>query len=183
MKKIIISFFIIALLLLPIQVLAIEDNTVEEIQSLDDNFDGYGEEIEYPTEFYRAQIIKVREEPLLDEDLAGQGFPDIYQVVELEILDGKFKGEKYTIDHINMGSAAYDIWVKEGDKVMIFAELTEGKDSIVNVYISDFVRWPHLRNLTILFIILLIIIGKWQGVKSLIGLGVTALSIVYFYCH
>jgi len=180
LKKIIISFFIIALLLLPIQVLAIEDNTVEEIQSLDDNFDGYGEEIEYPTEFYRAQIIKVREEPLLDEDLAGQGFPDIYQVVELEILDGKFKGEKYTIDHINMGSAAYDIWVKEGDKVMIFAELTEGKDSIVNVYISDFVRWPHLRNLTILFIILLIIIGKWQGVKSLIGLGVTALSIVYF---
>ncbi len=178
MNKIIISFFIVAILiLLPIKVLATEESFDEDIKLLDD---AYGEEIEYPTEFYRAKILNVREEPLLDEDLVDQGFPDTYQVVDLEILEGKFKGEGFTIDHINMGNAAYDIWVKEGDKVMLFAELTEEEDDIVNVYISDFVRWPYLRNLTILFIVLLIIIGKWQGVKSLIGLGVTALSVVYF---
>lgn len=190
MKKTIISFlFIFIIMIIPVQIFAGEESDSDESQkhltgetsTIMDESDAYQEEyIEYPTEFYQAKVVEVKEEPLEDASLLEQGFPEVFQVVKLKILDGKFKGQDYTIDHINMGNAAFDIWVEQGDKVMLFAELTEDSTDIVNLYISDFVRWPYLRNLTILFIVLLIIIGKLQGLKSLIGLGVTALSVVYF---
>ncbi len=190
MKKTIISFlFIFIILIIPEQILAAEDSfndksqqhLEEQSSNIMDESDAYQEEyIEYPTEFYQAKVLEVIEKPLEDTSLLEQGFPEVYQVVKLKILDGKFQGQDHTIDHINMGNAAYDIWVDQGDKVMLFAELTEDSTDIMNLYISDFVRWPYLRNLTILFIVLLIMIGKWQGFKSLIGLGVTALAVIGF---
>lgn len=187
MKKTIISFLFIVIIIMPIQVFAgpISEETQQTLEgqssTIVDDSEVYQEEyINYPTEFYQAKVVEVKEEPIVDTNLLNQGFPEVFQVVRLKILDGKFQGQYFTIDHINMGNEAYDIWVEQGDKVILFAELTEDSTDIVNIYISDFVRWPFLRNLTILFIFLLIIIGKWQGVKSLIGLGVTALSVVYF---
>lgn len=168
------------MMMIPIQALAVEEFASEESQENLEEEPYTMENEDNPTEFYQGRVLGVLEEAMDDPDMALQGFPETFQVVTVKILDGEFKGQEYTIDHMNTGNAAYDIWVEEGDKVVLFSELNEDATAIMDVYISDFVRWPSLRNLTLLFIVLLIVIGKWKGFKALIGLGVTALSVVYF---
>lgn len=135
---------------------------------------------EEATEIYKAEVIHVTKETLQDETLLNQGFEDVVQKVTIQLLEGPFKGEEYTIEHFNMENAAYSLWVEEGDKVQIYAQLNYDQSKIESLSISDFVRYPYLRNLAIVFILLVILIGKWQGVKSLIGLGVTTAIILFF---
>lgn len=181
MKKTIqVLIFLFVIMMIPIQALAVEEFASEESQENLEEEPYTMENEDNPTEFYQGKVLEVLEEAMDDPDMALQGFPETFQVVTVKILDGEFKGQEYTIDHMNTGNAAYDIWVEKGDKVVLFSELNEDATAIMDVYISDFVRWPSLRNLTLLFIVLLIVIGKWKGLKALIGLGVTALSVVYF---
>ena len=176
------------IILSPIVTLADEnDSDIDENQQ-GDLLDGTMEEsdnftedtVELPTDFYEAKVLKIEERKLENADLEAQGFTDTVQIVTVKILDGKFKGQEKVIENMNTGNAAYDIWVDKGDKVLLYAELTEDQSEIENIFISDFVRWPNLRNLTLLFIILLILIGGWQGTKALVSLGITAFAIVQF---
>lgn len=173
-----IIFFLCFLLLfsIPIPVFATEIPDSTLIDSPQEN----QELQEAQTEIYEAKVIHVKEEVLQDQSLLSQGFEEIMQVVTIQILEGPFQGEEHTIEHFNMENAAYSLWVKEGDKVQIYAQLSGDQSEIESLYISDFVRYPHLRNLAIVFILLVILIGKWQGVKSLIGLGVTTAIVIFF---
>ncbi len=154
-----------------------QDTDINTIMDEDPYEDGL---LDYPTAYYEGKILDVQEKTIEDPERINQGFSDTMQVVTLKILNGPFKGQGHTIEHFNLGNAAYDIWVSRGDHVQLFAELTQDKSDIVNIYISDFVRWPQLRNLALIFILLILVIGKWQGLKALIALGATALAVVSF---
>lgn len=168
-KKGFILFLFLLFLIIPVQVFGEENPNVQD-----------GNVAESNGKTYEAEVLKVKEDTLKDSELLGQGFEDRLQVVTLKILEGPFKGQQYTIRHYNMLNSAYNLWVEKGDKVQIYAELTEDGSKMTDLYIADFVRYPQLRNLVLLFAVLVIMIGKWQGVKSFIGLGLTTVSIVFF---
>ena len=96
--------------------------------------------MDYPTAYYEGKILDVQEKTIEDPERINQGFSDTMQVVTLKILNGPFKGQGHTIEHFNLGNAAYDIWVSRGDHVQLFAELTQDK--------SDIVRWPQSVSYT-----------------------------------
>ncbi|RBP44794.1 YibE/F family protein [Garciella nitratireducens] len=168
-KKGFVLFLFLLFLIIPVQVFGEENPNVQDANVPESN-----------GKTYEAEVLKVKEDTLKDSELLGQGFEDRLQVVTLKILEGPFKGQQYTIRHYNMLNSAYNLWVEKGDKVQIYAELTEDGSKMTDLYIADFVRYPQLRNLVLLFAVLVIMIGKWQGVKSFIGLGLTTASIVFF---
>lgn len=169
-KKGILLFLLAAFILIPIQAFAAENPNSKDPNNVPQS----------NGKTYEAEVLNVKEDTLESPELLEQGFDNRLQIVTLKILKGPFQGEKYTIENYNMSNSAYNLWVEKGDKVQVYAELNSDDSKITNLYIADFVRYPHVRNLVLLFALLVIVIGKWQGVKSLIGLGLTTAAIVLF---
>ena len=99
------------------------------------------------------------------------------QKVKLRIDSGKRKGTEITIENAITEQANYDIIVKQGQKVSIMLE--EHKDGTYEVYIADYYRINSLIYIILAFIILVVVIGKWKGIKSLISLVVTIGTILF----
>lgn len=94
----------------------------------------------------------------------------VKQSVEVKILTGTHKGEKFLIDNILMGNPAYDIRLKTGNKVILHAEQADGG---VDFFIADKQRVNVLYFLSGLFFVLLLVVGKKKGLFSLISILLT----------
>lgn len=98
------------------------------------------------------------------------------QQVKLKITSGKYENQIFELANNLSGNIVYDLVVKPGDKVIVLIE--EYEDGNINVFITDFMRQSYSLYLTILFVLLIILIGKMKGVKAVITLAVTLLAIV-----
>lgn len=118
--------------------------------------------------FIHAKVIKVlssTEERLETTDVVLRN-----QSLEIELLEKPFKGERITImnDFIPL---------KENQKFI--ARITEDSVGEKTVIVSDFERRPLLVGLGLLFIGAIIFLGRMQGLRSLVSLGVSVLVIFY----
>lgn len=98
--------------------------------------------------------------------------PQTEQYLKIKLLSGNDKGK--TIQATNPLDSPISIKVKKGDKVFLYGETREGE---TKYYVRDF--W-HLDGLIIWGIILLaliIILGRKQGLKTIITLGTSLLLI------
>ena len=87
-----------------------------------------------PTEFAKGEVVEIISQEYNKDYGAGLLFD--YQEVKVKITSGPFKGEIITIENTTTGNPAYDIWVSEGDKVLLILEILAG--GIFNGYIADF---------------------------------------------
>lgn len=102
------------------------------------------------------------------------------QIIKARVLSGPYKGEEIELINSLTGSKGIDIDVKPGDKVILCLTVGSGADGnefIQSANLSDRLRSPALVWLAILFAGLILFIGRLQGLKSLLGLGVTVLGI------
>lgn len=118
----------------------------------------------------RGRVIDV-ETIDMDEELFIEG-----QLVTIEVLNGKYKGEVLLIPNYTTGNFVFDIPVVEGDKVIIFIE--EFSDGSYEAYITDYARDRYVYWLLLIFILLLIIVGRKTGLKAVLTLGLTVLLVV-----
>lgn len=95
----------------------------------------------------------------------------VKQSVEIKVLTGSHKGEKTIIENMLMGNPAYDIHLKQGDKVVLHAEQNDSGG--INFFIADKHRVNILYALAGLFFLLLLVIGKKKGVYSLASILIT----------
>ncbi|MDD5923194.1 MAG: YibE/F family protein [Clostridia bacterium] len=139
----------------------------------------YEETGNHKTEYEKIKIIRIVEENVYpnekyEDTIVGK------QIVEIEILTGRYKGDVMTIESYS-SPLNYNIIVDEGD-VMYGRVYTvtdnEGKTSVsVNLYSHN--RLAVLLGLTILFVALTIIIGGKRGLMSILGLAFTIMSIFF----
>lgn len=131
----------------------------------------YADEVNEDTA--KAEVLEIISS---DEDggILGAG----QQLVKVKILSGKYKGEEVLIQNELSGNPAFEVKVDKGDKVIIFID-EEAEDSPV-FYISNFVRDRYVLITVLIFAVLLLIIGKKSGLKSLITLSLTALIVIKF---
>lgn len=102
-----------------------------------------------------------------------------YQHLEIEILQGKYKGESLTIRHtIERIMPGYYVF-KKGDKILL--RITEENNSISTVKIEEKVRDTQLFFIISLFILLLLLIGGKNGLKTIISLSITVAIIIFAY--
>ena len=143
-----------------------ETNEAKEVTSEKANLESSNIEKIDTEKSYVAKVIKVG--AIYENEYK-------YQEVTVKMLEGVMKDEEYDIKYtLKVLDTAEQEPLEVGEKVyVIFAE---GE----NVYIpsiSDVYRLPYLIFITVLFLLLIIIIGRFQGVKTVISLLVTIFAI------
>ena len=125
------------------------------------------------TDFVSGKIVEITSSNLeYDQDLKinlGK------QVVVVEILEGKSTGKRVEID--NYLTAAHNVEVAIGSKVIISADEPDGIDSYYTVY--NFDRGLGMIIFTCVLLLVIIAIGRGKGVKAILGLAYT-LNLVIF---
>ncbi len=131
----------------------------------------YGEE-NVKTYTETATVLAIEE--TIDANYAEDGMEKQY--VKLEITSGKYKNKVIKTWNTLSGSDAYDFKVKKNDKIIVVIE--EKEEENIEVFISDYARQDYIFYLCILFIFLILAIGRKKGIKSVITLGITIFSIL-----
>lgn len=132
---------------------------------------------EIKTFIERGKILEIVTDVDLEELYSSNnGFEVRSQVVRVKVLTGKYKDEVFLIENNLSGNKAFDIYVQKGDRVILFIE--EGPDGAPAVYVADHVRDTYLYIILAIFAILIIVVGRAKGIKSLITLTITSVMVL-----
>lgn len=125
---------------------------------------------------FKAKVVDVLEEV---EKISDSGEKIKQQNLKLLGLEGDFKNKEiifYGIGNIEVvGGKTYSV----GDTVLVAATFNSLENSY-NYYITDYVRSSGLLIILLIFVLSLIIISRFKGVRSLISLILTFLVIIFF---
>jgi len=128
----------------------------------------YSEQKEY---YYRGVILEVEDNPSADGGLVQQ--------VTVKLTSGPFKDEVVTIlNYYQPEQSFYDFKVREGMRV-ILVSFEEG-GTLGEVYLHDLARDRGVFYMVGLFVLLLLAVGRMQGLKTLVSLIVTVLFVTMF---
>ncbi len=124
---------------------------------------------------FKAEVVKIIEEKQIERE---DGSKTLQQNLSLLGLEKDWKNKK--IEHLGISEidVASANTYKVGDKVLVNEVLNI--DGTTNYYVIDFVRSSYLFLLAGIFAIIVIIIGRKKGIKSLISLVVSFFIIIKF---
>ena len=116
----------------------------------------------------QEEILEAKVIESLEEDVVTQaGKQSLYQKLKLTVTKGSLQGQEIIVEVGNIplvGQPKY----QPGDTVLVsFSRDFEGETVF---YITDFVRRRPLILLFLFFVILAVVVGKWRGLNSLLGL-------------
>ena len=115
---------------------------------------------------------------VLSEETAQVGGTEQWtQQLEVQITTGSLKGETVTLRRGGEVMATKYTRMRPGDQILLQRLPSEG-GSVLHVF--DFIREPALLWLTLLFAGVAILVGKWTGVRSLLGAAFGALIVLRF---
>lgn len=124
----------------------------------------------------KAKVVETKR--IYDEII--ENIVDKVQDVSVEIIEGEYKGQKFDASYI----LSYDI----DNKIMAYeldvgntvsVQLTVENNEVQEVIVQDVIRQDYIVWMIALFFISVLVIGKKQGLKAIIGLVFTILA-VYF---
>lgn len=131
-------------------------------------------------EILEGKVIKILKEEIITQagpPTGEAGQQTLSQQLEILVTRGSLKGSKITVEAGTaplIGQQKY----KVGDKVLIDrSQDLEGND-VFNI--SDYIRRLPLLWLFLIFVVLVVAVGRWRGISSLFGLGVSFLVIFVF---
>ncbi|MFV0392826.1 MAG: YibE/F family protein, partial [Coprobacillaceae bacterium] len=134
---------------------------------------GYYKDKETGMEFETAKVIEViDDQTTIDETTENvrQGSMEL----RLEILTGRYEGD--VVETTNYFSSLYNVYVTEGDKVIVRVDTTETGSS-ASVYNYD--RTNTLLIFVLFFLVSMVIIGGIHGFKSVLGLIFTLVCVFF----
>ena len=126
------------------------------------------------SEMLRARVVEVLEEGVFEQ---GE-FSQPYQRLLLRITSGALSGQEVVVEHGVMVATNRDRLFRQGDQVLVeHTRSLEGGDLF---QVTDHVRTGALLWLTVLFVAATLLLSGWQGVRSLVGMGVS-LAIIFAF--
>ncbi|GMQ60775.1 YibE/F family protein [Vallitalea maricola] len=140
----------------------------------------YEEDMEKPEyDVVKAKVIRVDRD---DTTLERPNIPieqDIrYQHLYIRILQGKHKGEEYSVRNTVEMVNPYRLVFNPGDKMYIYVYETD-KGTVGNIHIYERCRDSAIFIIVISFLILLVVVGGFKGLKSVITLTFTIILIAF----
>ncbi len=129
--------------------------------------------------FLSPSPVWAQEEVLMEGEIVEildqkQELGQFYQEVLVLVKDGRFAGQKLTVE-----TGFYDPLTsqkfKTGDKIVLALSTDMEGNNIF--YIADYVRRPKLILLAIIFVLLVLVVGGIKGFSSLIGLVLSFLVV------
>lgn len=122
------------------------------------------EQNNYQEEIFEAKVLEILEQK---ETVREDGSKSILQKLKLKGLEGKWKDQEIIFDGTEIDVIAKNLY-KEGNKVLVsHSQDGDGNDYY---YVTDFVRRENLYFLAVIFVLIILITGKWRGFRALLGL-------------
>jgi len=155
-----------------------QDNSKNTSAETDAKDKGLAEYYDTQLNLPKNQVVKARVIEVVYDDLA-ESRPDVpiesdfrYQHLKIEILTGKHRGEVYTVRNTIELAIPYRLIFRLHDKMILQMDEDEtGK--IINLKIYERARDTKVYALIVIFTAALILVGKKNGLKALITLGIT----------
>lgn len=130
---------------------------------------------DYQEETLEGRIIKITGQRRITPSKNSK--EQLYQQLEIKITKGSQKGKTINLESGDVYQGSGTLY-KVGDEVVIaYAKDSTGSEIYL---IADYVRRTPLLALFLLFVVITIIIGKWKGLSSILGMGVSFLVILKF---
>ncbi len=102
------------------------------------------------------------------------------QILSFRILSGQFRGETVQVDNIWIGRAFSDRVIRKGDILFLEIPIKDPNNpKIENVSMGEYFRTPFLLYLAGALGVLMILVAGMKGVRAILTLFVTALSVIY----
>jgi len=127
------------------------------------------------TETMAARVIEVLEEGSLD---MGDGMEHPYQRLLVRVEGGSLAGEEVVVEEGTINIISQERLFDYGDRV--YLERVAGVDGNDRFYISDPVRTTPLLLIAALFVGLVVLTGRRQGLRSLLGTLFSLLVLFFF---
>ncbi|MFA5129002.1 MAG: YibE/F family protein [Patescibacteria group bacterium] len=122
------------------------------------------EQNNYQEEIFEAKVLEILEQK---ETIREDGSKSILQKLKLKGLEGKWKDQEIIFDGTEVDVIAKNLY-KKGNKVLVsHSQDGDGNDYY---YVTDFVRRENLYFLAVIFVLIILITGKWRGFRALLGL-------------
>ncbi|MFO7952680.1 MAG: YibE/F family protein [Bacillota bacterium] len=153
-----------------------EDNMVEGDLPVEETPGGPMEEGPAEDEhYYRGRVLQIKE--AREDD--NQYFTSIEQKLVVELTSGPYEGQQIEIINTYFeGDPVYDFLVEEGEEVIVVAFGEEGDFS--EAYVYDQARDRGVYYLIGIFVLVLLVVGRMKGLKTIITLAVTVFLIFQF---
>lgn len=121
-----------------------------------------------------TKILSVKEE--ISEAGSSEKDKDITVEFEAKLTGGKEKGKVVTLcQEIKYPNTENGVKLKAGDKILVL-EVGQNEEGAIWKYV-DRERMTAVITLGVVFFVLLILFGKWKGVKTILALCFIVLSI------
>ena len=118
----------------------------------------------FGAETVRAQVTQIVEDGQIDLG----GVTQRYQVARVEILEGDYKGIPMEIDYGKRQVLSGNVYLKPGDQILV--TLGQRADNVLTAYFVDFVRTRPMLWLFLVFVLAILVISRWEGLRALLGM-------------
>ena len=126
----------------------------------------------FGSETARARVVEIIEEGEIDLG----GTIQHYQVARVELLEGEYRGILMEMDYGRRQVLSNAVYLQPDDKVLV--TIGARPDGVLTVYFADFVRSDALLWLTAIFVMVILIISGWKGLRSLLSMAFSLLVII-----
>ena len=126
----------------------------------------------FGSETLRARVTEIIEEGEIDLG----GTVQRYQVARVELLEGEYRGLEMEMDYGRRGILPNTIYLEPGDTVLV--TIGARPDGILTVYFADFERARSLLWLTGIFVLVILIMSRWKGLRSLLSMAFSLFVII-----
>lgn len=125
--------------------------------------------------YEKARVLNVQAEKL-NNDPVVKGLQLGSQQIEIEIMTGTYANQKFKVN--NALSRVYNVKAKKDMEVIASIYLTDGKLTDVSLY--SYKREGVIIALVAIFFLVILAVGRMQGLKSIISLVFTAIMVIFF---
>ncbi len=129
----------------------------------------------YSLHYVKARVLSVDEENLTEDELEAGRYIGT-QELTLRILTGDSKGEVITMT--NYMSRTINVRCHEGQTILICADIPDNAEPYYTIYNYD--RSPAVLAILLIFAAAVLLIGRKQGLLSILGLTYTVFFIILF---
>ncbi|MBN2118864.1 MAG: YibE/F family protein [Anaerolineales bacterium] len=120
----------------------------------------------------RARVTDIIEEGEIDLG----GTQQRYQIARVELLEGEYQGILMEMDYGKRQVLSSTVYLQTGDTILV--TVGSRPDGVLSVYFVDFVRSSSLLWLTAIFVVVILIISRWKGLRSLLSMAFSLLVII-----
>lgn len=121
-------------------------------------------------ETFEARVIKIIDQRMVENE---DSQPTSQQNLQLKALTGSIAGQEFVSTGIGAVEVVSGQQYQPGDRVVVVR--TDDADQQTVYYVTDIVRRSYLYWLVIIFVVLVALIGRGKGVRSLLALALTIL--------